>query len=303
MSTEKNIKRKIFPACYTGLFFVLPAFLYHFVIVMLPSFRTIILSLYNWNGLNIPVFIGFANYIEMMTADDVMPVALKNTAIWTLIFITIPIIVSIVVAVLVSSVKFNFLQMFYRTVYFLPYVLSASIAGKLWANFYSPFFGLNIAFKNLGWGNLSQVLWLGNPSIALFSVAFVSNWHWWGFVMVLFISALQQIEPQLYEAARIDGAGRVQCFFNITLPCISPTIVFIITMSLMWSILSFDFVWVMTMGGPGQATEMLSTWIYKNAFSMYRAGYANAICVLQSVLVMAVFFFNQRFRKRVEEYL
>jgi raffinose/stachyose/melibiose transport system permease protein len=287
----------------SGLFFVLPALAYHFVVVMMPSLTTIYLSFFDWNGLKTPVFTGLANYIEMAVKDPVMPVALKNTALWTMIFISIPVILSIFVAVLVTGIRHNPLQMIYRTVYFLPYILSASIAGRIWANLYNPFFGISVVFRNLGLEGLSQVLWLGDPGIALFSVAFVSNWHWWGFVMVLFISALQQLDPELYEAARIDGAGRVNCFIHVTLPGISPTIVFVVTMSLMWSILSFDFVWVMTMGGPGQATEMLSTWLYKNAFVMYKAGYANAICVLQSVIVMAVFFFNQQIRKKVEEFL
>ncbi|MDR1106726.1 MAG: sugar ABC transporter permease [Treponema sp.] len=295
--------KKISFSGFTGLFFVVPAFLYHFIVVMMPSINTIYLSFFDWNGLNKPLFTGLANYIEMATKDPVMPLALKNTAIWTLIFISIPVVLSIFIAVLVSSVKSNPVQMLYRTIYFLPYVLSASVAGKIWANFYNPFFGIGLVFKNMGLEKLANVLWLGDPSIALFSVAFVSNWHWWGFVMVLFISALQQVDPQLYEAAKIDGAGRGNCFVHVTLPGISPTIVFVVTMSLMWSILSFDFIWVMTMGGPGQATEMLATWLYKNAFAMYRAGYANAICVLQSTIVMTVFFFNQQIRKKVEEYL
>ena len=286
---------------WAGLLFVLPAFIYHFIVVIVPSIKTLYLSFFDWNGIGNPTFIGLDNFIEMFTADEVLPVALKNTMVWTLWFVTVPIILSLFVAVWVSGVKRPKVQMFYRTTYFLPYVLSAAIAGKIWSNFYNPYYGFSTIFKTMGLDNLAEVMWLGDSKIALFSVIFVSNWSWWGFVMVLFVSALQQIDPALYEAASIDGAGRVKLFWHIAIPGVSPTIVFIVAMSLMWSILSFDFVWVMTMGGPGQATELLSTWIYKNAFVNYRAGYANAICVLQTIIVMVIFFINQFVRKKVEE--
>ncbi|WP_095175106.1 MULTISPECIES: carbohydrate ABC transporter permease [Blautia] len=283
------------------LLFVFPAFIYHALVVILPSLKTVFLSFFDWNGISEPEFVGIANYVEMFTKDTVLPIAFKNTMIWTLIFITVPIVLSILVAVCVTKVKKHSMQMFYRTVYFLPYVLSAAIAGKIWSNLYNPFYGINTMFESMGFHNLAQVLWLGDQKIALFAVAFVSNWSWWGFVMVLFISALQQVDPDLYESASIDGANGWKSFIHVTLPGIAPTIVFVISISLMWSILSFDFVWVMTMGGPGQATEMLSTWIYKNAFVSYRAGYANAICVLQSFIVLLIFFVNQKIRKRVED--
>ena len=119
-------------------------------------------------------------------------------------------------------------------------------------------------------------------------------WHFWGFPMVLFLSALQQIDPALYEAARVDGANRRQELWYVSLPGIRQTISFLLIMTVMWSFLTFDYVYVMTYGGPANSTEILSTWIYKNAFSMYRAGYANALCVVQS-LICIVFYFIQRF--------
>ncbi len=295
---QKSVNwRKFIP----GLCFVLPAFVFHFAVVMLPSLETIYMSLFDWNGIGGGEFIGLQNYVEMFTDDNVLPTALKNTLFWTLWFVTIPIVLSLFVAIWVSSVKNGKSQMFYRTTYFLPYVLSAAIAGKIWANLYNPYFGVTLIFESLGLQSLADVLWLGDEGIALYAVAFVSNWSWWGFVMILFLSALQQIDPALYEAASIDGANAFRKLIYVTIPGISPTIVFIVSMSLMWSILSFDFVWVMTKGGPGQATEMLSTWIYKNAFVNYRAGYANAMGVVQSLIVLVIFFINQQLRKKVEE--
>lgn len=299
--TRRKYKKNYSRRNWMCLLFVMPAFVYHVVVVIIPSIKTVFLSFFDWNGISEAKFIGLQNYIEMFTKDAVLPIAFKNTMIWTLLFITVPVALALAAALGVSKVKRHLPQMLYRTIYFLPYVLSASIAGKIWSNFYNPFYGFNTVFEKLGLEKLSQVLWLGNPKIALFAVAFVSNWSWWGFVMVLFISALQQVDPALYEAAGIDGGNFWKCFIHVTLPGIAPTLIFVISLSLMWSILSFDFVWVMTMGGPGQATEMLSTWIYKNAFVSYRAGYANAICVLQSAIVLLIFFANQKISKKVEE--
>ncbi len=283
------------------LLFVLPAFVYHFIVVVIPSFETLVYSFYDWNGIGEGTYIGLGNFREMLFEDGALRLALKNNCIWIAIFITIPIITGLFVAILISGVKKSGLQMGLRTVYFLPYVLSASIAGKIWTSLMNPYFGLPKVFGMMGLSNLADVLWLGDTKIALYSVAFVSFWSWWGFVMILMIAALQQIDPSLYEAATVDGCDRWQMFTHVTVPGIAPTIVFVIGMSLMWSVTSFDYVWVMTMGGPAQSTELLSTWIYKNAFVNYRAGYANAICILQSAIVLGIFFVNQFMRKRVEE--
>lgn len=279
------------------LIFVAPAFVLHMLVVTLPSFRTLYYAFFDWSGIGQAVFVGFDNFVEMFTIDETLQTALRNTLVWTLIFVTIPIILGVFVAVLVSGVKRG--QMFYRTVYFLPHVLAAAIVGRIWSTFYNPFFGFGAMFRRMGLDGLADVLWLGDPNIALFSVAFVGNWHWWGFVMVLFVAALHQVDPDLYEAARVEGCGKVRLFIHVTLPGILNTFVFVVMLSLMWSIISFDFIWVMTMGGPGRTTEMLSTWIYKNAFIMSRAGYASAISVLQMAIVTVIFVGNRFLGKKV----
>jgi raffinose/stachyose/melibiose transport system permease protein len=150
----------------------------------------------------------------------------------------------------------------------------------------------------MGWTNLSKTMWLGNPKIALFSVAFVDNWHWWGFVMVLFLGALQQIDTTLYEAARVDGANWWKEMIHVSVPGILPTIAFVLIMTVMWSFLTFDYVYVMTYGNPANQTEILATWIYKNAFVRYRAGYANALCVIQSFICLLFYFLQKYFSRK-----
>ena len=215
---------------------------------------------------------------------------------WLLIFITVPLFLGFTVAILVSQLRRS--QMFFRTVYFVPYVISAAVAGKIWTAYMNPYYGLNQVFGKMGFEKLSQVLWLGDPKIALCSVAFVDNWHWWGFIMVLFLGALQQVDSNLYEAARVDGANRFQELIHISIPGIRQTIAFVLIMTIMWSFLTFDYVYIMTNGGPANSTEIMATYIYNNAFVKYRAGYANALCVIQSGICILLYFFQKYVSKK-----
>lgn len=279
----------------TPYLFILPAFLIHACLVAGPSLSTLVMSLYDWNGLGNPKFIGLDNFREIMK-DPIIKSCLIHNLEWLAVFITIPIILGFAVAILVSQMK-RF-QMLFRTVYFVPYVISAVVAGRIWTAFMNPYYGLNLIFEKLGWTSLAGMKWLGNPKIALFAVAFVDNWHWWGFIMVLFLGALQQVDTSLYEAARVDGANRWQELIHVSIPGIRSTIAFVLIMTIMWSFLTFDYVYVMTNGGPANSTEILATYIYKNAFTKYRAGYANAICVIQSGLCIFIYFFEKWVSKK-----
>lgn len=271
--------------------FVLPAMLVHVVLVTGPALSTLVMSLYEWNGLGNPVFIGLRNFQDILQ-DKIVAIAVTNNLKWLAVFITVPIILAFVVAITIVRARRG--QMFFRTVYFVPYVISAAVAGKIWSAYFNPYYGINSIFKAWGWTELAKTLWIGDPKIALFSVAFVDNWHWWGFVMVLFLSALQQIDTSLYEAARVDGASWWQELVHVSIPGIMPTIAFLLIMTVMWSFLTFDYVYVMTYGNPANQTEILATWIYKNAFVKYKAGYANALCVVQSFICL-LFYFLQKY--------
>ena len=289
-------RRKVKKSHLVAYGFILPAFIIHLCIITLPSLSTLVMSLFDWNGLGKAKFIGFDNFVEIFTKDSVVKLAVIHNLEWLAVFVTVPLILGFIVAILVSRIK-RF-QMFLRTVYFMPYVISAVVAGRIWTAYMNPFYGLNTIFGKMGFEKLSKVLWLCEPKIALFSVAFVDNWHWWGFVMVLFLGALQQVDPTLYEAARVDGANGLQELIHVSIPGICQTIAFVLIMTIMWSFLTFDYVYVMTNGGPANSTEILATWIYKNAFVKYRAGYANALCVLQSGICIILYFFQKWVSKR-----
>lgn len=253
------------------------------------------MSLFDWNGMGNAKFIGLDNFREIMK-DPLVKLSIIHNVEWLLVFITIPLILGFSIAIIVSQLRRG--QMFFRTVYFIPYVISAAVAGRIWTAYMNPYYGLNQVFAKIGLTGLSKTLWLGNPKIALFAVAFVDNWHWWVFIMVLFLGALQQVDPTLYEAARVDGANRWQELWHVSIPGIRSTIAFVLIMTVMWSFLTFDYVYVMTNGGPANSTEIMATYIYKNAFVKYRAGYANALCVIQSAICVLLYFFQKWVSKK-----
>jgi len=275
-------------------FSILPIFLYHFGFIIMPSIRTMYSSLTNWNGLGTRDFIGMDNYLELMQ-DPNFITAFGNNLKWMALFLTIPICIGIILGFALSGVTRG--RLLFRAIYFLPYVISAAIAGKIFASFFNPYFGINVVLKAMGMDFLSRD-WL-SPGNALFSVAFVDMWHWWGFLLVLLLSALQQIDPMLYESATLEGAGEVQKLWHITLPCIKQTIIFIILITMVWSISTFEYVWVMTRGSPG--SELLSTMLYKNAYMKYRAGYAGSIAVVQMFVSFLIFAGFGMLRKRLED--
>ena len=290
---NKDLRGKKFS--WVPYLFVLPAVLIHFALVTGPALSTLVMSFFDWNGLGGATYIGADNFVEIFTKDKIVSIAITNNLKWLAIFITVPIILAFVVSITIVRTRKG--QMFFRTVYFIPYVISAAVAGKIWSAYFNPYYGINTIFAAQGWTNLAKTMWLGDPKIALYSVAFVDNWHWWGFVMVLFLGALQQIDTTLYEAARVDGANWWQEMIHVSVPGILPTIAFVLIMTVMWSFLTFDYVYVMTYGNPANQTEILATWIYKNAFVKYRAGYANALCVIQSFICL-IFYFLQKYVSR-----
>jgi raffinose/stachyose/melibiose transport system permease protein len=272
---------------------VMPILLYHFWIVIMPAMNTVYGSFTEWNGIGKKTFIGLQNYIELFK-DPVFFDALGNNLKWMLVFLTIPIFMGFVIGYFLS--KLNKGQIVYRTIYFLPYVISAAIAGKIFATFYNPYFGINVIFEKLNL-NFLAIDWLA-PKNSLLSVALVDNWHWWGFVLVIFMSGLQQIDPALYEVADVEGASTIEKMRYVTLPCIKNTMIFIITSTMVWSIGTFEYVWVMTKGGAG--SELLSTMLYKNSLLKYRAGYASSIAVVQAIFSFAILGVFALVRKKSE---
>ena len=274
--------------------FCLPAAALVIVVIGIPSISSLAMSLFEWDGLSKPAFVGLRNFSDILFRDKEFRIGLVNNLKWTVIFMIVPILLGFVIAFALASIKR--MRLVYMTIFFIPVVLSRVVVARLWGWVFNPFFGINTLFERLGWTTLCQS-WLGNPHLALYSLAFVDNWTWWGFVMVIFLAAIQQIDPAYYEAAVIDGAGTAQKFRYITIPLIRPTLNFILLLTAVWSLFAFDFSYIMTQGGPGHATEMMSTWIYKQGILNFRVGYASAMSVLLLAFSLLVILFFSAVRR------
>lgn len=261
--------------------FVLPILLINILVVLGPAISAVYYSMTSWTGIGKASFIGLDNYRRLVD-DPSFWHALRNNLIWLAIFLTLPMIMALIASSLLAPLRRG--GMFFRLSLFLPYVLPSVVVASIWRSLLHPDRGVVAKLSGVGVPGLDRAF-LGDPSTVLPTIAFVDNWHFWGFLMVLFLTAMQSIPMELYEAARLDGASKWQEFRDITIPGIRPTLVFMILMTSIWSFLTFDYIWVLTQGGPAGASEVLSVLVFKAAFTQLEAGYASAIGLSMSALV------------------
>lgn len=273
---KRMIRKKLVP-----WLFALPTLLISLVVVLGPAISAVYYSMTEWSGVGAAEFTGLENYQRLFFEDRSFRRAFLNNVIYLGIFLTLPMIMALVGASLLAPLRKS--AMLFRIGLFIPYVLPSVITVFIWTQLMDPRRGLGAQLANFGIQGLDQPF-LGKTNTVLPAIAFIDNWHWWGFLMVLFLAGMQAIPADLYEAARIDGANRWQEFRDITLPGIRPTIVFMILMTSIWSFLVFDYIWITTQGGPAGASEVLATLVYKAAFNNFEAGYAAAIGLTMSVL-------------------
>ena len=268
----------------TPWLFVAPILILNVVVILGPSVASIYYSLTEWSGVGEPAWVGFANFGRIL-GDEVYRIALVNNLKWTLTFLTVPVVMGLLGAVLLAPIKRG--QMFFRIAYFIPYVIASVVNAQVWRCLLHPLKGVGPWLAKHGIPFLNFAL-LGRESTALYTVAFVDNWHWWGFLVVVYLAAMQSVPINLYEAARLEGASRWQEFRHVTLPGIRPTLVFTLLMTIIWSFLVFDYVYVLTEGGPAHASEVLATEVFNAAFGRFEVGYAAAVGLTMS-LFCAVF--------------
>lgn len=271
--------------------FVAPLLLVNLLVITGPGLASVFYSFTDWDGLNTPDFVGLANYAEMLASSAVLS-ALGHNVLWTLFFLVVPMSMGLVGAFLLSRLRRG--QAFFRVLYFIPYVLATVVSAAVWRQILDPESGIGSVVPFL-----EDVNFLGNPSLALGSVAFVNNWQWWGFLLVIFLASMRTVEPSLYEAARLDGAGPAREFWHITLPSIRPTFIFLGLMTVIWSFLVFDYIYVLTQGGPAGSTDVLSTVLYREAFQNQRHGYASAVAMLLAAISAAAVLGYLALRRRL----
>lgn len=288
MAGEKGLRKGLWVAL-----FLLPSLLGLFFFVLGPILASLGLTLFEWDLLRPPEFVGLDNYRRLLSDDDFWN-AFSNTLFFIAGYLPLVMVSALAVAVVLNQ-KIRGVK-FARTAFFVPVVSAWVAVALMWQWIYNPRFGLLNYF--LGLVGIQGPAWLFDPNWAMPAIIITSVWKDTGFLMVMFLAGLQAIPDQYYEAAEIDGAGRWQIFFRITLPLLSPTVFFALIISLINSFQVFDQVWIMTGGGPAGATSVIVEQIVKHAFSYGRMGYAATISWVLFLLVFVVTVVQMRLQRR-----
>ena len=279
-----------------GYLYILPALLIYAIFVLLPIAQTVRLSFFDWNGLSEPVLIGFANYAELFR-DAQVQIALRNNLTLLVFYTLFPIALALLFTALLTRRRIRGMSVF-RAGLFVPQVMSMVVVGVVWKWMYNPTFGpLNQFLRAVGLEEWAKP-WLGDFTFALPAIGAVGTWVGYGFAMVLFIAGVQRIDEDLYDAAMLDGAGEFEQFRAITLPGLRPEITVALVTTLIAALRTFDLVYVLTRGGPANRTLVVALEIYRNAFSIGRVGYASAIAVMLTVIILIVSYFIITWRMR-----
>ena len=296
--TPRTTRRSRIPARLVPYLFLAPAVILYFVWIIAPTFYTMYLSLTNWDGVSDPKYIGFSNYIRLFTRDKLFIESLWNNLRWLIVFITVPTTLGLGMAMVFNQEMKG--GRFYKVSFYAPLVLSLPVIGLIWAWVYNPRLGLiNNFLTQLGVEDPPG--WLGDRALAIWCVIAAAVWRQVGYVMVLYLAGLKNIDPTLVDAARVDGADRWNLFRHVVFPLLAPVTTIIVVISIIDSPRSFDLVSVMTRGG--QSTQVLANFMYIEAFNNYRMGYGAAIAVvLFAISLVFIGFYLSRVVKDELEY-
>ena len=264
--------------------YILPSLILIMFFSVIPIAMNVVYSFSKYNIMQPPEWIGFSNFTRLIK-DPYVWASLKNTVLFT--FVTVPLQTgfSLIIAALLAN---RFRQKFRDSIkasLFIPVIASAVLVGTLWSILLSTHGAVNTVLNFIG---LESINWLGGKHTALMSVCMATVWKNVGYFLVIFYAGIMEIPPSLYEAASVDGAGKVQQFFSITVPGLSSVTYLVVTLGTIWSFQIFDMVYTMTGGGPGLSTVTLVLTIYNTAFREYSMGYASAIALLMFVFVIAL---------------
>lgn len=268
------------------LLFLLPALFVFIVFFVYPVLSSFYYSLTDWNGISPAAnYVGLDNFIRIFTDRDVSR-ALIVTITFSLTVTVVQNGLGLLLALALDGPART--SAILRVLFLIPTMISALAVGNIWNYLYDPNFGaINGALSQIGLQRLTQD-WLGNPRIALFSVIAAHVWQWVGMSMIIYLAGLQGISSDVQEAATIDGVNAWQRFTNITFPLIAPSFTINVVLAMIGTFKVFDIVFVMTGGGPGGATDTLSTLLYSEAFKSSQFGYGTAIGVLMFIFILAL---------------
>ena len=274
--TRRSLFRSLFyKDSVCAWIFIAPALIGFTVFYLAPCLRAIFISLTDWNLLRPPKFVGFDNYARLWT-DTKFWNAMRITVLYVLYNIPIQTVVGLLLAGLLDRIGRSVML---RSIILAPYLIANVIAAILWFWMLDPLLGfVNAVLQSMG---VARITFFSDQQLALPTIAAVNIWRHMGFVALLFYTGMQGIPRSLYEAARIEGAGSWRSFWNITLPLLRPTLVFVLVTSIIGSFQIFDTIAVTTLGGPVDSTRSIVWYIYESSFEYYKMGYGSAMsCAL-----------------------
>lgn len=269
------------------MLFLTPALLIYAAFTAYPVVRTFYNSLHLIRPRGQNEFVGFANYVELLTSDAIFWKAVANTMTWAGVAPLIDVATGLLLALcLYARVP---LARFFRVAWFTPVLISYVVVAILWMWIYNYDWGIaNALLRAVGLGSLAHS-WLGDPNTALWALIFAHAWKWAGFNMVVCLAALHAVPSEVVEAAELDNCGWFKKLWFILIPMIRPTLINLLILAFIGKMKVFDLVWIMTQGGPLWSTETVSTYVYKRAFqwNTFDLGYPSAIASVWFVVVLA----------------
>lgn len=267
--------------------FLLPGLLFYILAVFYPIEESIRLSFMKWNGIGDRAFVGLKNYVDMFH-DKVFYTAFINNLIYLVIVVTMQLTIGLFFAILLTYMTKHVTLV--KTLYYVPCIITTVAITQLFRSIYStePMGLLNQLFQAIGMDGM-VTSWIANVKTVLTAVSVPEGWRFTGMYMVIFYAALVSLDSSVYEAAKMDGASELQILLRIKLPLIKDIILLTLTMCLTGALRGFDIPFLLTSGGPGNASELMSTYMYKKAFSSNQYGYGSALAVfiiIESILVV-----------------
>jgi len=259
-------------------FLIAPSLLISFAIILVPGILTIVTSFTDWNGISPNIsFIGIRNFLELFS-DKVFFIAIRNNVTWALLFLTIPVCIGMLVAMLLLGRKKT--RSIFQVAFIIPYVLSPIANAMIWENMiFSPIYGMVGYFRSLGFSISNP---LAGIQSAIYACAGVDIWHYWSYLTIIYLAALRQTPTEQLESARLDGCNEWQLFRYIYFPSIRATVNLMFVMIVIGSFLSFDYVKLLTGGGPAHSSEVLGTYAYSLAFDSMKVGKAASAGLVMS---------------------
>lgn len=267
--------------------FVLPALVLLLTLTALPLFQVAQMSLYDYSDATAPVWAGLDNFTDVLGRSGFWA-ALLNTLVLTSSSVLLSVGLGLAIATTLNQPINTRVRSVFRSVFMIPWLFSSAVVGALWVMVLNPFGLLNHLLGLVGVDGASELAWLSDPDLAMLGIVVANVWRGLPFTMLMLLAALQTVDTQLTEAASLDGANSPQRFWYVTLPQLRPVLLTVVTLDTVWNFRSFDLVFIMTAGGPIGATDVLSTFVYDEAFRGLDFGTASAAALLMFLVMLAV---------------